>query len=288
MPDKSPKIDPDYLRKQFEDEGDDLYIKYNRIKRDAITNPTDEGSYLEQILIDFFCTYLPKKYGINRGYIMNDKGHISLQQDIVIYNQDKYVLLKNTDNFAVFPVESVYATIEVKSKLSKQILTECIENIKSIKSLSGTQLLCEVPSGRVEKIEPYGGRPCCIVFAFESDANIVTRADNLRELNGGVDLIVILTQGIISYYTGFTPSVNEHAVFTITTTPNFEKDRIAILREDQMNIKGLALSMLLQQIIDHVRIVDESGIKYWMLDYFKIPGNAYRITYYEDPDTDSG
>lgn len=57
--------------------------------------------------------FLPSRYGLGTGLLVDAEGGYSRQADLVIYDKDQPALLGQTTPL-LFPVETVYACIEVK------------------------------------------------------------------------------------------------------------------------------------------------------------------------------
>jgi hypothetical protein len=97
-----------------------------------------KGDFREQIIERFLHPFLPNCYGIGTGQVFSADGHVSKQIYIIIYdNVFSNVLFRDNSN-SLFPCESVYGTIEVKSVLSTDELEQSINNINSVKSLLRT------------------------------------------------------------------------------------------------------------------------------------------------------
>jgi hypothetical protein len=63
--------------------------------------------------------FLPKRFGIATGFIVSTNGgQLSPQCDIIIYDAINNAPLYESEAFSVFPIEMVYAVIEVKTNLS--------------------------------------------------------------------------------------------------------------------------------------------------------------------------
>ncbi|PIE46425.1 MAG: hypothetical protein CSA42_08640, partial [Gammaproteobacteria bacterium] len=92
------------------------------------------GKFREKIIVDFLRPFLPECYSIGTGLIFDQEDKVSKQIDVVLHDQIfSNVLFKNHDT-QLFPFESVYGTIEVKSNLSTEELEKSIKNIVSVKS----------------------------------------------------------------------------------------------------------------------------------------------------------
>jgi len=93
------------------------------------------GTFRENIIQKFIRPFLPDCYSIGSGQIFDQKDNMSKQIDLVLYDQlFSNVLFKNNET-KLFPFESVYGTIEIKSMLTSDELVKSIDNIISVKEL---------------------------------------------------------------------------------------------------------------------------------------------------------
>jgi hypothetical protein len=142
---------------------------YNKSK--DVKHPRDVGDAREEILRKFLTTsgYLPKRYGVshNSARVASTTGHISKEIDILLFDPLDSVCLMNRESvYEVFPVESVYGVVQVKSRLNKREITEGLENLASFKVLDrqpDTQTGFKLRDGRLSE------RGFGILFAFDSD-----------------------------------------------------------------------------------------------------------------------
>ena len=111
----------------------------------------NRGEYRERIIQEFLRPYLPECYGLGRGEVFSENGGSSRQIDIVIYDAIfSSVLMKNQTN-QLYPCESVFGSIEVKTHLNKETLEQGVENIVSLKKLDreASDMLDIVPFRRI-------------------------------------------------------------------------------------------------------------------------------------------
>ncbi len=280
------KIDPEFLVKQFNDQAENMIASYDRIKRDRITNTTDEGETLERVVLKFFEQYLPHKYHVDRGYIMNDEGKVSFQQDIVIYDPNNYVLLQNTDGYKIFPIESVYATVEVKSQLSSNKINECNQNIGSIKHLSGVMFKVSAQGetkGDILDVTQYGSQVFSTVFAYDSKISLEALAKNFRNKSSFIDYVFILKKGIVCYIEDETKALNEN-LFIIKTTsiPQKENNKIVIIKNKTSGINGGTLLLFFDQILSHIIEYGHLKGNYSIMNYLKIPKSSISVEILKD------
>jgi len=174
--------------KLFDAIGDQMLDEFDRIHSE-IKHSGGRGDEREARLKAFLETYLPHKYAIGKGEIVDSAGNTSRQCDLVIYDRTISPILYSGEKFQVFLAESVYAVIEVKSVLSYKELNTAIENIKSVK-----------------KIQRENGKIGGILFAYKSNIkkDVMKKiSDKLIEANSSlspeeyIDLVCILNKGVI-------------------------------------------------------------------------------------------
>lgn len=100
--------------------------------------PDEKGIPRENQIKRFFKEWLPTKYGVSKGYIIDLAKTVSKECDIVIYDEEmcpKFFFDKELD-VRFFPKNEIYGTFEVKSTLNKGELQNSLEKIYSVKSIS--------------------------------------------------------------------------------------------------------------------------------------------------------
>lgn len=135
-----------------------MQIEFEEITSQVNHRPT-KGDFRENILKDFLKKYLPENFGICKGIVIDVDGNQSNQQDILIYDKSFTPRFLHTDDENVLPIESILATIEVKSTLTREELRKALDNIKSIRSLNKS-----FSSGQViTTYHPFG-----FIFSYDS------------------------------------------------------------------------------------------------------------------------
>lgn len=105
-----------------------------------LSHPVTKGEHCEGAWIDFFRSFLPNKYAIDKGFVFDSKGGISDQIDIIIYDALYSPLVFGTEAGEKFvTVESVYAIFDSKPSINKETLEYTDEKIKSVTSLFRTR-----------------------------------------------------------------------------------------------------------------------------------------------------
>lgn len=97
------------------------------------------GRITEEIIKSVLERILPRRFSIGTGIIINSAGLVSAQTDIVIYDNFFNSPLLSEYGARVFPVECVYATIEVKSVLSLKELKKGISDIMLLRKIGSNK-----------------------------------------------------------------------------------------------------------------------------------------------------
>jgi len=105
-------------------------------KSDIIKHNLEKGLGNEEILRNLIKDFLPDKYGVAKGKVINEQGKSSKHCDIIVYdslNCPKLFIDENRNQ--ILPIEGVYAVLEVKSTLTSKLLKEAFENLYSVYKL---------------------------------------------------------------------------------------------------------------------------------------------------------
>jgi len=93
------------------------------------------GMYREKLAREFISNFIPQRMGIDTGFLINSQGKISTQCDIVIYDKTATPLMRSDNLQTFFPIESVCAVGEVKSKVTLAELKEALIKLTKHKAL---------------------------------------------------------------------------------------------------------------------------------------------------------
>ena len=99
-------------------------------------HPGEVGTGRENVLKKILGTYLPKRYAVDSGFVVDALDNRSKQMDIVIYEAGYTPVFEIVEGKRFFPCETVTAVGQVRTKIgSREEMQECLENIKSVKQL---------------------------------------------------------------------------------------------------------------------------------------------------------
>jgi hypothetical protein len=106
--------------------------------RQMVLHPGAKGDATELNWIQWLKDYLPKRYCVDKAFIIDCENNISDQIDVVIYDQQYSPFVFNQDSVIYIPAESVYAVFEVKQELSKEYIEYAGKKAESVRSLRRT------------------------------------------------------------------------------------------------------------------------------------------------------
>lgn len=93
----------------------------------AVPHAGLKGQLREAVVRDLIRPFLPLTIGIGQGQIVAHDGQTSSQMDIILYDRRVLPSVLFEDQDGLFPVETVLATVEVKSVLNATALREAHE-----------------------------------------------------------------------------------------------------------------------------------------------------------------
>jgi len=137
-----------FLSDAFTYEQRTLEAKINAAQS-TITHDTTMGNVIEsQWIGDFLQRYLPDRYAVGSGIIINSEGKTSEQIDIVIHDNQYTPNLLSNGTHQFVPAESVYAIIEVKPEIDKANLIYAGKKAESVRRLTRTSIGIRHAGGR--------------------------------------------------------------------------------------------------------------------------------------------
>lgn len=162
-----------------------LQIEMNaalNINRFAIRHQGSKGDATEDKWIEFFRTYLPKRYNVDKAMVIDHEGNVSQQIDIVLYDVFYTPFIFNHDGFKYIPAEGVYAVFEVKQDIKNNIdyAGQKIESVRKLKRTS-IPMICTGCTHPARPLSPILGGILTSTSSYEQTSTI---EDNLKKLTG--------------------------------------------------------------------------------------------------------
>lgn len=122
--------------------------------REIIFHSTTKGDASEINWIEWLKTYLPRRYEVDKAFIIDSNNRFSQQIDLVIYDRQYSPFVFNQDGAIYIPAESVYAVFEVKQELNKTNFLYAGEKIKSVRLLNRTSAPIVHAGGHIQEPKP--------------------------------------------------------------------------------------------------------------------------------------
>lgn len=126
-----PTILPDYLA----DVGRDMAAKSAAIRRDFATHRLSAGENREDVVARFLVDHLPKRFGVSSGLIFSHDGVFSNQADLVLVDDQNNAPLHSATRNKLWPIEAVYALVEVKTNLSPTDIADAVAKGRRFKRM---------------------------------------------------------------------------------------------------------------------------------------------------------
>lgn len=138
------------IQKLFTALDEEMRLKLSS-KIDEIYHPTAKGDEAELNWIGLLRTYLPERYTVDSGFVVDHKGNISEQIDIIIYDRHFTPFIFRGENVVYIPAEGVYSVLEVKPHFDKKNYEYAIKKLKSVKALKRTSAFFTHIKGKDKK-----------------------------------------------------------------------------------------------------------------------------------------
>lgn len=119
----------------LKDVGIEMQRRSDALRRDFAQHPPSAGDNREEIVEKFLNQHLPKRFGISTGFVFSHDGERSKQADLLVVDNQNNAPLYPDDRNQLWPVEAVYALIEVKTQLNRRDLEDAVAKGQRFKSL---------------------------------------------------------------------------------------------------------------------------------------------------------
>lgn len=136
---KSQKDGRRFLQDAFALEQKLLQVKLE-LSSQSVTHAGTLGEVNEYYVIDVLRKYLPRRYAIDTGIVIDSTGTTSDQIDVIIYDNQYTPTLLDQESHRFVPAEAVYAVFEVKPTIDKRYLQYAGEKAESVRKLTRTSV----------------------------------------------------------------------------------------------------------------------------------------------------
>ncbi|TLZ94946.1 MAG: hypothetical protein E6K04_00700 [Methanobacteriota archaeon] len=221
---------------------DDLRNRFE-IAAEQLRHPGEKGRSREDVVRGFISQYIPARFSLGSGIVVDTGREESAQSDLVIYDQFVARPFRISEGVELFPVEGVCAVGEVKSTLDSRNLKDALKKIARAKALdktSGGENRMYVGGGHMGRMlsrRNFFDQVFGFVFGFRGP-KLTTLMNTLHEFNQGVDrdrwvnIICILDRGLVAYANGRNDLLVEpRKARRITTLETRERSLLIFLQE---------------------------------------------------------
>lgn len=150
--------------------------------RSFIEHPGSKGDSLENTWIEWLRNYLPSRYCVDKAIIIDSKGQLSHQIDLVIYDQTYTPFVFKQNGVFYIPAEGVYAIFEVKPDLDKGNIMYAGDKIESVRKLFRTSTMI------IDRGKPFNPRALTKILGgiltIETKIGDATIEKHLKSLKG--------------------------------------------------------------------------------------------------------
>ncbi len=105
------------------------------LRRDYAQHRPSAGINREDLVANFLRNHLPERFGVSTGLVISHDGMFSNEADLVVFDKPNNSPLYPDVRKKLWPVEALYALIEVKTQLNPRDLTDAISKFRKFKKL---------------------------------------------------------------------------------------------------------------------------------------------------------
>lgn len=148
------KDDTAWMRTAFVDVQAELALKIKRANQ-SIEHAGTKGAVNEDHWIDVLRAYLPNRYEVATGFIIDSLGGRSEQIDIVIFDRHFTPTLLDQQKHRYIPAEAVYAVLESKPHFDKDYFEYAGQKAASVRKLHRTSVSISHAGGTFAPKTPF-------------------------------------------------------------------------------------------------------------------------------------
>ena len=108
------------------------------LSRRTLTHPGTIGDFSELEWLALLSEYLPKRYSVDKGFVVDAAGNVSDQIDIIVYDRHYTPFVFHQNGAKYVPAEAVYAVLECKQDISIANIRYAAKKAKSVRRLKRT------------------------------------------------------------------------------------------------------------------------------------------------------
>lgn len=146
--------DVGWLRDAFARVQDNLRAQM-ALASQSISHAGTMGSVNEEHWLDLFRSYLPNRYDVATGIVIDSRGNRSDQIDVVVFDRHFTPTLLDQKNHRYIPAEAVYAMFECKPTIDKAYIEYAEKKAASVRRMHRTSVAIAHAGGVFKPKEPF-------------------------------------------------------------------------------------------------------------------------------------
>ncbi len=163
---------PDYL----EGVAKEMRDRSAAIRRGFAQHHTSAGTNREELVKQFLIDHLPKRFSVSTGLVISHSNVFSNQADLVVVDSQNNAPLYPQSPNKLWPVEAVYALVEVKTHLNPDDLRDAVLKGQRFKGL--VRQFCETGSRQPIRESLF------VIWGFESPKPATLKTRLLETVQG--------------------------------------------------------------------------------------------------------
>ena len=150
--------------------------KSESIRRDFAHHHPSAGEHREDLVRDFLQGHLPKRFEVSSGFAISIKDMFSSEADLLVVDHQNNAPLYRNNRKCLWPIESIYALVEVKTSLNLTDLKDAISKGRKFKSLQ--RQFCDVPNPP-QRIDD----SLFVIWAFKAPCATTLKSNLMEQLS---------------------------------------------------------------------------------------------------------
>lgn len=151
---QAPDNDVAWLRKAFAKVQTNLRSQME-LASQSISHAGTMGSVNEEHWLEVFRSYLPNRYDVATGIVIDSRGNRSDQIDVVVFDRHFTPTLLDQKNHRYIPAEAVYALFECKPTIDKAYIEYAENKATSVRRMHRTSVAISHAGGVFKPKEPF-------------------------------------------------------------------------------------------------------------------------------------
>jgi hypothetical protein len=106
--------------------------------RRVMPHQGEKGAAAELRWRDMLADYLPRRYSVQGGFVIDHRGEVSEQIDVIVHDAQYSPFLFQAGTSCFVPAESIYAVFDAKQEISKATVEATGDKVASVRRLART------------------------------------------------------------------------------------------------------------------------------------------------------